>query len=93
MYNNNYQKKSAKAKIPMYERSNWYDLSHAYTSYSYRKERAWDYCVHTMIEYNGMGLKVISRNTNFFTAGFLFRHCRAPKSHRIYCKTTCENIS
>ena len=72
MYNTNYQIKTAKAKIPMYDRSNWYSLSDAYTSYSYRKERAWDYCVHKMIEYNGMGLKVISRNTNFFTAGFVF---------------------
>ena len=72
MYNTKKQKKSAKAKIPMYDSSNWYSLSDAYTSYSYRKERAWDYCVHTMIEYNGIRLKVISRNTNFFTAGFTF---------------------
>lgn len=72
MNNNSYQIKSAKAHIPMYENSWWYDLRDAYERYSSRKARAWDYCVHKMIEYNGLGLKVISRNTNVFTAGFVF---------------------
>lgn len=72
MYNTNYQIKSAKAKIPMYDRSNWYRLSDVYKSYSWHKECAWDYCALKMFEYNGMGLKVISRNSSFFTAGFIF---------------------
>ena len=72
MYNTKYQIKTAKAMIPMYDRSNWYYLRDAYKSCSYRKHCAWYYCVCKMIEYNGIGLKVISRNTKSFTAGFIF---------------------
>ena len=72
MYNIKYQIKTAKERIPMYDSSNWYSLSDAYKSYSYRKEILWLHCEQKLIEYNGTGLKVIYRNINFFTAGFIF---------------------
>ena len=87
MYNTDYEIKTAKAKIPMYDLSNWYSLSDAYKSYSYLKESAWDYCVQKMNEYNGMDLKVISRNTHFFTAGFVF-HDEETGEQMFYYLTT-----
>ena len=43
-----------------------------YSSYSYKKLRAWDYCKDLCARHEGWGLKVISHNTFIFTAGFYF---------------------
>lgn len=53
-----------------YCNSTMYDLSDAYGRYSNAKRQAWDYCKKLCEEKNGYGLKIISRNTSQFTAGF-----------------------
>ena len=67
-----YQERMAKANIERYEDSSMYDLSKAYGSWSDRKQSAWEHCKSRCEEFHGDCLKVISKNTNFFTAGFTF---------------------
>ena len=55
-----------------YLRSGLYSLYDCYNNFSSRKAQAWEYCQNLMEEKNGSGLKVISYNTNFFTAGFVY---------------------
>lgn len=55
-----------------YERSHYGDLLDAYTKCSEAKRAAWLHCRDLMAEHDGWGLKVISRNTWMFTAGFEF---------------------
>lgn len=64
--------KQGKWNYEQYEKSNWYTLWDAYDSPSYNKEKAWDYCCKLFAKLNGTGLKVISKNTYVFTAGFEF---------------------
>lgn len=62
----------AKGNYEAYLRSEKYSLSDAYDRPSTRKEAAWEYCRNLCAQYEGWGLKVISKNTFIFTAGFLF---------------------
>lgn len=65
--------KQAKARISDYNRSSDYNLHDVYkTSYSYKKEQAFDYCKELCNEYNGRDLRIISYNTFIFTAGFIY---------------------
>ena len=64
--------RNAKANIARWESSYMYSLHDAYGRFSDAKARAWEYCRDKLTEKNGRGLKVISRNTNIFTAGFVF---------------------
>ena len=45
-------------------------LAKAYGSWSVRKQAAWDHCREVCREMDGHGLKVITFNTDKFTAGF-----------------------
>lgn len=54
-----------------YLKSERYNLCDAYGRYSYNKIKAFKYCKSLMSEYGGSGLKLISFNTNMFTAGFI----------------------
>ena len=66
------QERNAKAHIRNYDRSTATSLSDVYGRFSTAKARAWEYCKDLCATSNGWGLKVISHNTNFFSAGFLF---------------------
>ncbi len=71
-YSKRERERLAQANIPRYEKSSWYGLADAYGRYSYNKERAWQYCKNLMEKKDGYGLKIISKNTFIFTAGFEF---------------------
>ena len=53
-----------------YRNSYMYDLWDAYDRFSHAKRNAWEYCKNLCEEKNGHGLKIISKNTFQFTAGF-----------------------
>ena len=62
--------RQARNHYEAWKRSEDYALDSVYGSYSVYKARAWRYCQEKQAELNGRGLKVISHNTNIFTAGF-----------------------
>jgi hypothetical protein len=63
---------TARANISAWRNSNYTDLNSAYDRCSKDKRDAWEYCVDLCRRKNGTGLKVISRNSYRFTAGFEF---------------------
>lgn len=67
-----YQRRMAKGNIDSYNRSGYHDIYEAYDRPSSNKVSAWKYCQNKCSSYNGRGLKIISRNTYTFTAGFEF---------------------
>ena len=64
------REKTAKANINAFNRSDWRNIWQAYNRPSYNKEKAWARCEEICKDHNGYNLKVISRNTFVFTAGF-----------------------
>lgn len=70
----NEREKKARANISSWRNSRYTDLRSAYDRYSKRKQDAWEYCEDLCRRKNGEGLKVISRNSHIFTAGFVFPH-------------------
>lgn len=68
----NKQEKIALSRYADYQRSNATELFDVYGRYSVYKAHAWDYCQDMMHRHDGWGLRIISHNTNIFTAGFLF---------------------
>ena len=69
----NQRMKIAKEKYINYCNSNDTCLEDVYKSYSIYKARAWSYCKELMQDYCGYNLRVISHNSNIFTAGFEFQ--------------------
>lgn len=67
-----YQKRQAKNNYEWYKKSVWHELRDAYANPSVNKERAWFHCISLMAAYNGHDIRIISRNTYMFTAGFEF---------------------
>ena len=67
-----YEIRTAKANVNAYLNSTMFHLLDAYQRFSQNKANAWDYCESLMAKKNGHDLKVISKNTFIFTAGFLF---------------------
>lgn len=67
-----YQKRVAKGNINSWNRSSYHSIYEAYDRPSSNKISAWQYCIDLCNKNNGRGLKVISRNTYTFTAGFEF---------------------
>ena len=65
-----YRLKQAQASYEAYRNSKMSDLSDAYKDWSTEKARAWRYCEELCEKRNGFGLKVISKNSYMFTAGF-----------------------
>lgn len=65
-------KRRAKNNYRWYLESDMHSIYEAYGRPSERKEAAWEYCRRLCSEYGGRGLKVISKNAQFFTAGFVF---------------------
>ncbi|MBQ8793937.1 MAG: hypothetical protein IJZ63_04240 [Clostridia bacterium] len=51
--------------------SSYYDLYDCYSSCSYAKREAMDYCKELANEYLGYNLKIIGFNTSTFSVGFI----------------------
>ena len=62
--------RQARKHYKAWERSEDYALEFVYKSFSVYKARAWRYCQTKQVELNGYGLKIISHNSQRFTAGF-----------------------
>lgn len=62
----------AKSMYARYLSSDMTSLDMAYGKFSDKKMSAWKYCEDLMKSKNGRNLKVISYNTNVFSAGFEF---------------------
>ena len=63
--------KTLKNAYANYQQSNNYTLRDCYVSYSYAKEKVFNYCKELCDKYNGNGLKIISYNTFGFSCGFI----------------------
>lgn len=66
------QERTAIQNYNNWKRSAYENIWQAYEKPSYNKEKAWSYCKELCRRYAGFGLKVISKNTFVFTAGFEF---------------------
>ena len=67
---NKEKERQARNHYNAWERSEDYALEFAYKSFSVYKARAWRYCQEKQAKLNGYGLKVITHNSQIFTAGF-----------------------
>lgn len=68
----NYSLKQAKVHFWGWVKSEIYSLDCCYQSYSGAKARAWARCLKWCNDYEGSNLRVITYNTNVFTAGFSY---------------------
>lgn len=64
--------RNARNHYTQYLNSRLYSLDHCYGRYSGRKASAWEYCRDQEMLFSGWNLKVITYNTNIFTAGFTY---------------------
>lgn len=64
------KERSAREHYRAYLMSEMTSLSKAYGRWSARKERAFEHCQALCKEADGYGLKIITRNSDVFTAGF-----------------------
>ena len=55
-----------------YLRSTATTLRDVYSSYSYAKEKAYNYCRSLCADYDGYDFKIIGHNCHVFSAGFTF---------------------
>ena len=62
--------KQAEEHYKAYRLSSWTDIFQAYGRPSFKKISAWQYCKELCRQKGGVNLKVITRNTDVFTAGF-----------------------
>lgn len=58
----------------MHYRNEGYDLASVYECWSFKKDKAWQYCRWLCDQVNGTGLAIRSHNTFTFTANFYFYH-------------------
>lgn len=65
------KRKFMKGVFKCYLMSNTYRLRDVYKSYSFYKERAFEYCRDLVAKYNGTQGKIINFNSNVFTYGFI----------------------
>lgn len=72
MASNSYKRNQAIGSYRSYLESGYYDINQAYANPSYAKIRAFKDCWWMCKQLHGTGLKVISKNTFVFTAGFEF---------------------
>lgn len=66
------RRKTAQANIAKWRDSRYTDLRSAYGRYSKDKQDAWEYCEDLCRKKDGSGLRIISRNSWKFTAGFTY---------------------
>lgn len=66
------EQRTALGAYQSYLNSTMYDLYDAYEHFSHAKAIAWEYCMRLCYEKGGHGLKIIGRNSHFFSAGFEF---------------------
>lgn len=64
------------------------DLDDVYGRYSTAKYRAWRDCERRCAEKDGYGLSVISHNTSYFTAGFMYEN----ETGKMFCVITPSYI-
>lgn len=67
-----YQTRQATASFPRYVKSAYNTIYDAYKKPSRDKWRAWNHCRNLCNAFGGFNLKVISKNTYMFTAGFQY---------------------
>ena len=72
-----------------YYRSGASELSDVYGRYSEAKRRAWKSCEALCDEIGGYDLRVVSYNSNIFTAGFRYRNMRGDQC---FCYITRSNV-
>ena len=72
------KEKSAKEHYQMYLRSEWKNIFQAYGKPSMKKIEAFEYCENLCKKHDGHGLKIITRNTDKFTAGFEYKENGIP---------------
>ena len=65
-----YQSRQAIANFPRYINSNYHSIFDVYSKPSRDKLKAWEHCKNLCNTFDGYNLKVISKNTWKFTAGF-----------------------
>ena len=81
-------KKQARDAYERWQRSDMDELYKAYGSASSAKWNAWEHCKETCYVLGGWGLRVITKNTYMFTAGFLFekdgvtKFCHITPTHK-----------
>lgn len=63
--------KAIKEAYRAYCKSDMCDIFQAYDKPSHRKVDAYENCENLCKEYNGYDLKIVSKNVNVFTAGFV----------------------
>lgn len=66
------ESKLMKRAYRAYAASTWHNLREAYSSCSDLKEESWKTCVSIMNELSGRDLKVIKKNTFYYSAGFIY---------------------
>ena len=66
----NHTTKKAKNFIRRYFNSGYYTLNDCYNNYSYKKQKAYDYCISKMLQMGGENGCIIGFNSCFFTYAF-----------------------
>ena len=67
--------KNAKRALTAYNVSRETRLEDCYKSYSFAKQKAYNYCIQQMESVNGWSFRIISHNVNIFTCGYLYADC------------------
>lgn len=57
--------------INRYDNTNWFDITQCYQRPSIAKQRAYQNCLIDMLSNKGYDMRVLSRNCNFFTCGYM----------------------
>lgn len=74
----------------MHKMSNTYSLSQCYNSYSYAKEKAYNYCKELYNTCNGYDFKIIGYNCMSFSVGF---YCDfEDKTHFVYITKSYDRM-
>lgn len=60
-----------KSAYQRYLMSDYTTIYKAYKKPSWKKEKAWEHCQDLCKKYNGTDLKVVGKNDNYFSAGFV----------------------
>lgn len=72
-----YRERRTEQALQRYYDSYLMNLADCYKTCSDEKLEAWTYCVNRCSELKGWGLKVVSYNTNVFTAGFFYQDSKS----------------
>lgn len=76
--------RNARNHYEAWKQSKDYSLEFVYGRFSANKARAWRYCQERQAKLNGYGLKIISYNSQKFTAGFEYMDSDAGEARFYY---------